>query len=98
VAGRTVTVNQDSGCSVTLGSSAYAAPVGGAPNSVTVNTADGCSWSGTSNNPEWLHVTAGAGSGSGSVQFLVDPNATGAQRIGTLTIAAQTFTVTQAGS
>jgi hypothetical protein len=46
----------------------------------------------------WLSIVSGvSGSGNGSVTFSVAANSTGAQRAGTLTIAGQTFTVTQAG-
>jgi hypothetical protein len=37
-------------------------------------------------------------SGNGTVSYAVDPNATGAARTGTITIAGQTFTLEQAGS
>ena len=47
-------------------------------------------------NASWMTVTSGAsGSGPGTVAFSVAAN-TGAARTGTLTIAGQTFTVTQA--
>ena len=62
-----------------------------------VTTMAGCAWTAVSNttNPTWLTITSGAsGSGNGSVTFTVAAN-TGAQRMGTLTIAGQTFTVTQ---
>ena len=48
-------------------------------------------------NFSWLHVTASSGSGNGLVIFTFDANP-GATRTGTLTIAGQTVTVTQAGS
>lgn len=96
VAGRTVTVNQDA-CTIALAANAQAATAAGGPGSVAVTALDGCPWTATSNNMEWLHVTTGAGAGSGTVQFSVDMNATGAQRTGTLTIGGQTFTVIQAG-
>jgi hypothetical protein len=55
-------------------------------------------WSGASNST-FLHITSGAsGFGSGQVNISIDPNTTSSQRIGTLTIAGQTFTITQGGS
>jgi hypothetical protein len=49
-------------------------------------------------NVSWLSIVSGAnGTGNGSVTFAVAANSTGAQRVGTLTIAGQTFTVTQLG-
>ncbi len=53
------------------------------------------SWSATA-NVSWLH-TASSGSGNGLATFTFDAN-TGATRTGTLTIAGETLTVTQAGS
>ena len=52
-------------------------------------------WSATA-NASWLHTTA-SGTGNGLATFTFDANS-GATRSGTLTIAGQTLTVTQAGS
>ena len=52
-------------------------------------------WTATANAP-WLHTTA-SGTGNGRALFSFDAN-TGATRTGTLTIAGQTLTVTQAPS
>jgi hypothetical protein len=98
VAGRTVTVNQDSGCTFSLTPSSQPMVVGGGASNVMVNASGGCSWTALSNVP-WITITAGAsGTDGGTVQFTVDVNATGASRDGTMTIAGQTFTVSQAGS
>ncbi|MGH9308313.1 MAG: BACON domain-containing protein [Vicinamibacterales bacterium] len=44
----------------------------------------------------WIIVTGGAsGTGDGSVQFAVEPNGTGAPRVGTIAIAGLTYTVNQ---
>jgi DNA-binding beta-propeller fold protein YncE len=61
-------------------------------------TPAGAIWT-TSTNDSWLHLSAGNQNGAGStnVIFTLDANS-GATRIGTLTIAGQTLTVTQAGS
>jgi hypothetical protein len=99
VAGHLVTVNQDSGCRVSINPAGQTATVGGGQGSITVTASAGCPWTAVSNNPEWLTITgAASGSGSGTVQFAVAANATGAGRSGTITIGGQTFTVTQAGS
>jgi hypothetical protein len=98
VGGQTFTVAQESGCTFTIAPSAQNVPVAGGPATVMVTSAGGCAWIGVS-NVAWITITAGtSGSGSGSVQFTIDANATGAPRSGTLTIAGQTFTVTQDGS
>lgn len=61
--------------------------------SLTINAA--CSWTAVSNNA-WITVTGGAsGTGNGTVTYSITAN-TGAGRTGSITIAGQTFTVTQA--
>lgn len=98
VAGRTVTVNQDAGCTFSISPMSQPMAAAGGPSSVTVTAGGGCAWMAVSNAP-WITITGGAsGSGDGTVQFTVDANATGAPRDGTLTIAGQTFTLSQAGS
>jgi len=70
---------------------------GGGAGSVRVTAPDGCSWTATS-NAAWLTVTSGAsGSGIGTVSYASSANPDTTQRIGTLTIAGQTLTVTQSG-
>ena len=66
--------------------------------SVLVNNGFGCPWTAQS-NATWLHIIAPTGSANGRDEalFTVDRN-TGATRTGTLTIAGQTFTVTQSAA
>jgi hypothetical protein len=67
--------------------------------SVNVTAPGGCAWTAISNNLDWLTITsAGSGSGNETVNFSVTVNSIASQRIGTLTIAGQTFTVTQQGT
>jgi hypothetical protein len=70
----------------------------GGNGTVAVNTAQTCQWNATSNSPFITIVSGSSGSGQGNVNFVVAPNTTGAQRTGTMTIAGQTFTVTQAAN
>ncbi|MFZ5449109.1 MAG: C1 family peptidase [Thermodesulfobacteriota bacterium] len=64
---------------------------------VLVSTQSNCSWTAVS-NVSWIKVMAGStGIGNGKVTYKVSSNSTRTQRVGTLTIAGQTFTVTQAG-
>jgi hypothetical protein len=71
-----------------------AAAGGGGLNPVTVTTTAGCPWTAVSNAP-WIAVTSGAsGNGSGAVGLSATFNP-GAARSGTVTIAGQTFTLTQ---
>ena len=72
--------------------------VGGGASSgtVTVTAVGGCPWTATS-GAAWLTITAGGGgTGNGVVSYSVAANTTTAQRQGNLSIAGQTFTVTQA--
>jgi hypothetical protein len=66
--------------------------VGGGTGSVSVTTAAGCEWTAAS-NADFVEITSVS---SSSVEYRVAVN-DGAERTGTLTIAGQTFTVTQDG-
>jgi hypothetical protein len=95
IAGQTFTVNQAAGCTYSIAptSTSISADVSNA--SVQVTAPTGCGWTATSNN-SWIIITANSsGSGNGTVFYSVAAN-TGAARIGTATIAGQTFTVSQA--
>jgi hypothetical protein len=64
--------------------------------SVAVTAGTGCTWS-ASSNASWITLTgATSGTGNGTVPYSVAPNGTSSQRNGTVAIAGQTFTVTQA--
>ena len=65
---------------------------GGTGTPVAVTTGGTCAWSATA-NVSWLRITS-ASTGNGTVTFTVDSH-TGAARSGTLTIAGQTFTLSQ---
>jgi hypothetical protein len=98
VAGKIVTVNQDSGCTITISPSSTPMVAGGGSGSFTVTAGAGCSWTATSGAP-WIVVTdpaAGTGTGSATVAFTVGEN-TGTARSGSITIGTQVFTVNQAG-
>jgi Putative binding domain, N-terminal len=95
VAGRTVTVAQENGCTFTVNPTSQTVPAPGGVGSVAVGTSGGCTWTAVSGVP-WITITdGGSGSGGGNVQFAVEPNATGAPRAGTLTIATVVFTLNQ---
>lgn len=68
----------------------------GSTSALSVTSGTSCSWTSTS-NVIWITVTGGAsGSGIGAVSYRVDPNTGPATRTGTLTVAGQTVTFTQA--
>ena len=57
-----------------------------------------CAWTAAS-GAAWITVTTGAsGIGNGTVSMTIAANSATAQRTGTVTIAGQTFTVTQSGA
>ncbi len=101
IANQTFSVSQAAGaatppaCSYSLASTSLSAPATASTGSVNVTSGSGCTWTATS-NAAWITVTSGAsGTANGAVGFTIAAN-TGAARTGTLTIATQTFTVTQA--
>src|SRR5262249_8869432 len=59
---------------------------------------DSCAWT-ASSQASWLHLTAGfSGTGAGAVSYSVEANPDASPRTGTITVAQQTFTLTQAGA
>ena len=95
VAGQTVTINQATGCVASL--TTQSVPVSANGGSTTIGIAmssPGCTWTAAANDAFITGVTAG-GTGSGSVTFNVSANV-GIARTGTLTIAGQTVSVSQA--
>ncbi len=98
IAGQTFTVTQaGSSCSFALSSTSQTATATGLSGTVTVTSSVGCAWTALS-AAAWISVTSGASaSGTGVVAYSVGANTSSSARTGTLTIAGQTFTVTQAG-
>ena len=95
--GQTFTVTQGSGCTFTITPTSENVAAGGGNGNIAVNSPAGCAWTAAA-NADWLSITApspAAGNGPGNVTYAAAPNS-GAQRTGTLTVAGQTFTVTQA--
>jgi uncharacterized protein (TIGR03437 family) len=81
-------------CSYAINPASQSFPASGGSGTVNVTAATGCAWTAGS-NATWLTVTSGSsGNGNGAVGFSVAAN-TGVARSSTLTIAGQTFTVTQ---
>ena len=98
IGGQTFTANQAAAaptCTYSINPSAMTVGNEGAQNlTVAVSAGSGCAWTATE-NVGWLDIDSGSsGTGNGSVRF--DVSSTGnSTRTGTLTIAGQTFTVTQ---
>ena len=95
VAGQVVTVTQREGCTVSIASTSQSVAASGGTGNIAVATEAGCVWSAGS-NVSWIAITSGKnGNGPGTVAFATAAS-TGPARSGTLTVAGQTFTVTQA--
>ena len=63
---------------------------------IRVTSGSGCVWQ-ASCSASWISITAGAsGTGPGNIQYTIANN-TGAQRTGTVTVAGQTYLITQSG-
>ena len=97
IGSQTLTVTQASGngsFALATTSTNVAASVGSG--SVTVTAGIGCTWTVT-NNVSWLTITGGAsGSGNGTVSYSIAANtANCTNRVGTLTVGTQPFTVRQ---
>jgi Zn-dependent metalloprotease len=84
-------------CTFSISPTSVSSTAAGGSGTVTVTAAAGCAWTAVSNST-FIGITSGAsGSGNGTVSYSVGANAGTTSRTGTLTIAGQTFTVTQAG-
>src|ERR1043165_9727476 len=83
-------------CTFSLSSSSQNFAAGGGAGSLAVTASlSSCHWTAVSNAP-WISISSGAsGTGNGTVSYAVSPNPTTAPRNSTLTIAGQTFNVTQ---
>jgi glucose/arabinose dehydrogenase len=85
-------------CSFGLSPTSLSAPATAVRSAVRVSAAAGCGWTAASNDP-WITVTSGAsGNGNGFVVFSVASNQATTPRTGSLTIADQTFPVSQSAA
>jgi len=83
------------GCSTNVTPTGATFAAAGGPGTLTVSAPAGCGWTAVS-NATWITVTAGAsGTGNGTVSYTVAVNATANNRTGTMTVGAQTISVTQ---
>ena len=71
---------------------------GGIGGTASVSTQGACAWTATSST-SWVTLVSGAsGSGSGTMVFWVSANASTSSRVAVITVADQSFRVTQAGA
>lgn len=101
VAGQTFAITQSSSattCTYTISPASQTFTTAGGTGSVAVTaSASSCTWSATS-SVSWATITSAGGLGSSTVIFSVAANTTGTARTGYLTIAGQTFTITQSAT
>src|SRR5262249_51556438 len=91
-----VVVSSETGCGYSIFSTASSYSSSGMASDHVTVAATGCGWTAESHD-SWIAITSGSsGSGNGVVNFSVAPNVSPDSRTGTLTIAGETFTVTQA--
>ena len=83
-------------CNYSLTSNSQNFAAAGGAGIINLTTTSNCNWSATS-NAAWISVANSHGVGSGAISFSVEANANSNQRIGTINVAGQTFTVTQTG-
>lgn len=84
------------GCVAALTTFSAGMAAAGGPGTIAVTAPDGCAWTATSGAP-WITIASGStGSGNGTIAYTV-AGATGVQRSGSITVAGQAFTITQAG-
>lgn len=100
VAGQTITITQSGAATCSYTVTVVTTPSFGASGDtgdIIVDTADTCPWT-VSSNVSWISIIIGSSSrvGAGLVRYSVSANA-GSARVGTLTVAGQTVTISQAG-
>jgi hypothetical protein len=95
VGGALLQIAQTGTCSYLMSPLSVSGSAAATTTTVYVSAAAGCAWTAAS-NAAWLDITSGqTGTGSGTVTVAADPNNTTSARIGTATIAGQTFTFNQ---
>ena len=91
-----VNIEQGPICTFAITPTSASFTASGGSGALTVNVAQGCSWTATTTAP-WITIASGgSGQASGTVSFVVAAN-TGAARTGVINIASQSITITQAG-
>ncbi|MEK6673373.1 MAG: BACON domain-containing protein [Nitrospirota bacterium] len=91
-------ITSDQACTYNISPTSQSFASSGGTGSVSVTASiSSCAWTATE-NLDWVSITSGAsGTGNGTVNYSVSANATGATRTGNMTVAGQTFTISQSG-
>ena len=99
-AAHAVTQSGVTGCSLSINPDDEQFPVGGGSGKFDVSAASTCAWLASSRSG-WIRVLdppGGLGTGSRRVSYSLDANGDAGTRTGTITVGAQTFVATQAGT
>ena len=95
IGGQTFTVDQAGTCTYSINPSSREFDKDGGTGSVAVTAPNGCAWT-ASSGAGFIAITGGqSGSGNGTVTYTVASYNGNGNRNGTMTIAGQTFTVSQ---
>ena len=98
IGGQSFSVTQAGNCAFAINPLNQSLAASATSGTVTVSAGTSCAWTAVS-NASWISISYGSsGSGYGTVGYAVTANTSSSARTGTLTIARQTFTVTQAGT
>ncbi len=96
IAGQTFTITQaGQSCSYTINLTNQSFNYVGGSGNFGVSTNSGCAWQAVS-NANWITANNN-GTGNGNVGFSVAANSSSSSRVGTISLAGNTFTVNQAG-
>jgi hypothetical protein len=98
IAGQTFTVVQTGvDCTFLLDSTSASYGATGGASNIVVTAGTNCDWMAASNN-SFITITAGnTGLGNGTVSYTVAANISSNELTGTITVAGQTYTITEAG-
>lgn len=84
-------------CTYTLEPAVAQFGTAGGDGEFSLSTLSGCAWVASTSTP-WIRITSGfSGSSDGTVRYNVEPHNGAAERTGTIEVAGEVFTVTQAG-
>jgi hypothetical protein len=97
IAGKPFMLTQTGGCDYSITPTALSFNAAASSSSVIVATGSGCPW--TAQSPvSWITLSAGGGTGGGTVNVAVAANTTAEPRSATISIADNAVVVTQAGA
>jgi hypothetical protein len=82
-------------CSFDVSPLLISANADGGTKKIQVTTASNCSWTASVIDGDWLHLSTSGGTGSGSVNVVVDKNRSGSVRSGSVSVAGQTVNIGQ---